>query len=1488
MPVLFRDRFLSPLTTVSTAVVVAASLLLPPVTYAIVAFSNIDASTRADTRVMAEVIEQLSQKSPVPNRLKSAELQDLLAHHLTTMPGTRQERLSIVDENGDITLTVGDAGAPPVIERRAPMFDGTRRIGEVSITRSIRPLILQIAGLSILGMLLAAASYVTLRVLPLRKALEINKELRQRDTSLAYANMLLKNAIEGSPDAIFVVDTNRRLVTYNQHLLDLWKISAAQLAELGNRPLLDIIADQLNDLETFRTRVEYLYAHPDETSTQRLDLKDGRMFDLYTQTLYGPAHEYLGRIWLLRDITDRERAADALRQSETLFKAIFDHARDGITLADRETQKFFLGNARISQMLGYSPEEFTTLGISDIHPADSLAAVFDKFERFARDSERVSYDVPVKRKDGSIFYADINSALVTLDGKTYVMGIFRDITERKKAEDAVRHSEERYRSLVESTSDYIWEVDAQGRYTYYSPHIATLLGYAPEDLIGKTPFDIMPPAEAARVSKIFASIVANRAPFAMVENTVLTADGKNVVMETSGVPIIETDGELKGYRGIERDITERKRTERAAQDRLQRAEAQIKVVGQVGQSDALLSGDVETLAREVTELASKTSGCERTNIWLFNDDQTVLHCIDLFEASTGRHSSGMILRESEFAHEIAVVKHEKFVDADDARTDPRTVGYRESYLEPLRITAMLDASIQASGKTFGLLCFEHVDRAHHWEQDEIAFACQLADKLGLAVISQKRREAETALQQRDALLHATTISATEFLVAASLDEAIAHSLQNVSQTIQIERMVVFERSPGGGPIPTLRYAWHTPSLDNVLRQKSFEDLNVQDSAEIAAWQEPLTEGRYVITQLDSAKGDVKRMLLGLGVKSQLIVPIMVDGKYWGQVGFDSCTKERVWADFEIEILRMVADLIGNAIQRDRYVTEIANANRIVQNTPTILYRIRGEPSLPMIYISQNIALLGYQAAALTAAPQFYKGLIHPNDLEKLEDVMDRAIDNHGARGAIELRLMTSRGEYRYFENRFTPIRDAAGRVTEIEGLLIDVTERKAAEDRIALLARTDPLTGLANRATFIERLRQAFLATRRGAKPFALLYLDLDRFKDINDTLGHPLGDRLLITTAERLKTVVRETDLVGRLGGDEFAILQTELDEPADAGALATKLCTAMAQPIHIEGNELRITVSIGISVYAADTAVPEDMLAHADVALYRAKEEGRDQYRFHTQELDIKVREEVTLAEELRTALGQGQFKVFYQPQVELTTGRIVGMEALIRWNHPTRGLLSPSKFLSVAERTGAITGIGHWVLDQACHQMQIWRDAGIAPQTIAVNVSAVQIKTGVEFVQLVADTLARWSLVPKDLELDVTESMLARAALTQNDVLERLQALGVKISIDDFGTKYSTLDYLKTYRVNRLKIPQALTDAATNDPESAAMVRAIVGIARELNIEVIAQGVENEAQWAFLTAASAPIHKVQGYYYSEPVPAARAAELLRHGTITPARAP
>jgi diguanylate cyclase (GGDEF)-like protein/PAS domain S-box-containing protein len=743
------------------------------------------------------------------------------------------------------------------------------------------------------------------------------------------------------------------------------------------------------------------------------------------------------------------------------------------------------------------------------------------------------------------------------------------------------------------------------------------------------------------------------------------------------------------------------------------------------------------------------------------------------------------------------------------------------------------------------------------------------------------------LKYRGALLHGIAVAATELLAASDLEASILGALKLIGEIVRVDRIVVLEllRPAAAAPRLAVRYAWNSAAAPVHLDPATFK---VEPGGlQFDPWLAPLGQGQAVSGVVTELRGPMRVVLERLGVVSILLVPLMIDGKYWGQIEFDDCRLRREWTPDEADILRILANLIGASIVRARYVQELTDANTIVERSPTILFRLGGDPALPMTYVSRNIKQFGRDAAEMVEVPLLYQQLIHPDDEARVREAMVQALSTGSSSSIIEFRMRRGDESYRWIEVRYSPVHDAGGRLLEIEGILVDVTERKAAEQKITLLARTDPLTGLANRATFTDRLRQAFLECRRGSRPFAILYLDLDRFKDVNDTLGHPVGDQLLRAVAERIVKGVRETDLVARLGGDEFAVLQSDLNDTSDSGTCAAQIRAALARPWMIDGNELHVTASIGISIYAPETKGPDDLLAQADMALYRAKEAGRDQYRFHSEELDQQVRERIAMSVELRNALDRGEFELIYQPQVELASGRIVGMEALIRWHHPARGEVLPSEFIPVAERTGTMIAIGQWVLDRACGQMSAWRSAGIAPPTIAVNISAVQLKSPGEFIQLIGDTLAKWNVAPAELELDVTESMLAQATLAQNDVLERLRALGVKIAIDDFGTKYSSLEYLRTYRVSRLKIPRMIVDGATRDSSSAAMMRAIIGIARELKVEVIAQGVETQSQWSLLSEAS-PAPKVQGYYYSKPVAAARASELLRRGRIEPSSKP
>jgi diguanylate cyclase (GGDEF)-like protein/PAS domain S-box-containing protein len=480
------------------------------------------------------------------------------------------------------------------------------------------------------------------------------------------------------------------------------------------------------------------------------------------------------------------------------------------------------------------------------------------------------------------------------------------------------------------------------------------------------------------------------------------------------------------------------------------------------------------------------------------------------------------------------------------------------------------------------------------------------------------------------------------------------------------------------------------------------------------------------------------------------------------------------------------------------------------------------------------------------------------------------------RGHDELETRDGRFIDRHTGVLRTPAGEQLGRVWFFR----DISKRKQAEAEVLRAARCDALTGLANRAVFMEALQHAIASVKRGAKTFGVLYLDLDQFKDVNDTLGHPIGDELLKAVAERLRANTRNSDIVARFGGDEFAVMVADISEPADAAGVADTIIKAMGAPFIIRANDIRTCVSIGIALFGPDEPDAETILSRADVALYRAKSERTGDYRFHTDAMDSEIRTRVMLGSELREGIALGQLFLEYQPQADIATGRITGVEALVRWRHPVRGVLEPNLFIPVAEKSGLIATLGHWILREACGQAKAWLDAGIAPEVVAVNLSAVQFKRAFELEREIAIVLAETGLPPSKLELELTETVLMAASREHNDVLQRLRESGIRLAIDDFGVGYSSLDYLRRFPANRIKIAQAFVGQIATEPGSAAIVKATIGLARELGMIVVAEGVETLAQLDLLKAWGCP--EGQGFYFATPLAAEDVAPLLRRGRI------
>lgn len=447
------------------------------------------------------------------------------------------------------------------------------------------------------------------------------------------------------------------------------------------------------------------------------------------------------------------------------------------------------------------------------------------------------------------------------------------------------------------------------------------------------------------------------------------------------------------------------------------------------------------------------------------------------------------------------------------------------------------------------------------------------------------------------------------------------------------------------------------------------------------------------------------------------------------------------------------------------------------------------------------------------------------------------------------------------------VRDADSNICNYIGSFFDISERKLAEERIQFLAHHDALTQLPNRTLLNDRLRQAIAKSRRNQDHTAVLFLDLDRFKLINDTLGHHVGDRMLIRVAELLQGILRETETVARLGGDEFIIVIPELAEVERAATVARKVIDMLTVPLTMEGRVLHITASIGISVYPVDGTDTATLLSHADTAMYSAKDRGGNNFQFFAPTMNQVIQERVTVEHDLHLALERNEFVLHYQPQVDCRTGEVTGMEALIRWQHPTRGMVSPFHFITIAEETGLIVPIGEWVLWEACRQTRRWHDAGQAGLRISVNLSARQFQQP-DLRERIDAVLRTTGIDPATLELELTESMLMTDPDAATAMLRQLAALGVKMAIDDFGTGYSSLAYLKRFPVTRLKIDQSFVRDISTDLNDAAIVSAVVAMAGSLKLEVIAEGVETEEQLRYLAAHGC--YDIQGYYFSRPKPA------------------
>ena len=1211
----------------------------------------------------------------------------------------------------------------------------------------------------------------------------------------------------------------------------------------------------------------------------------------------------------LRTAIARREAEAASRESERRFQDIFNQAAVGITRVDLEGILVEV-NQKFCDMLGYAREDLIGKLVRDItHPED-----FGRGSRFRAELTRgmkrsVAGEKRFVRRDGStIWTRRTMSAACDEAGKPqYVISIVEDITERKNAEEALRASEQLLSATFSQAGVGIIVTSLDSRYLEANAKYCALIGYNREELLGMSIADVNLPEDLEEVFANRARMLSGEWQHSSRQRQVRRKDGTRVWVGHSTTLVRDELGRPHHFITVAEDISERKRAEdRVASERtllravvdamperiyvkdregrflLQNAtnlkvrdiEDHDAIVGKTvfdifpremaqrldAEDRAVMESGVPLLNREGRTFFSGPEGGARDVRWhvtskvpLLDKAGNVFGLVGVNRDITDRKRMEEALRESEDR-------------------------YRNLFeLAPLPLLVMDDATLRIIAVNQAAL-----DKYGHTRVEFLSLTIlelQLeADRERVAQELSKRDPARPALFQRR---HVTKSGEVIFAEVSARPLAFHGRysrillINDISERMRAEEALreseerfraTFEQAAVGMALRGMdphnpRWIRVNQKLCDILGYSKEELLNLS-SVDVTPPEERGASIDYN-----------ERLLRGE------ITAYSREKRYMRKDG------QRIWANISLTAVRgadgtptHVISIIQDVTGRKRVEQALRESEeqfyQLASNIPQIFW-ICDAQRKNMIYVSPAYERVsGQPVESLKASARRWLDSVHPEDRERVKTARSAA-----AEGKYDevFRVVRPDGSIRWVRDRAFPIRDAGGRPYRIAGIAEDITDMRESEERLLYLAHYDNLTSLPNRVLFYDRLKQALSQARRNRWVTAVMFLDLDRFKNVNDTLGHGAGDLLLRQVSERLAGCVRSGDTVGRLSGYEFAIVLSNLAGPDDASLVAQKIMATLGKPFNLYGKEVFVSASIGITLFPSDSLDQDTLIQNADTAMYRAKELGRNTFRFYTPEMNARALEKLSLESSLRRALERREFLLYYQPKASLSTGEVVGVEALLRWRHPELGLVSPVEFMPMLEETGLIIATGEWVLRTACAQIRTWQEAGIEPIPVAVNLSARQF--------LVKDLGAMISRILEEegirhdlLELEITEGSLATNAEDAASTLAYLNSLGVRVAIDDFGTGYSSLSRLKGFPLDALKIDGSFVRDITTDADDAAITRAIITMAHSLGLAVVAEGVETEEQLAFLDANGCD--EIQGYYFSTPLTAAECTAFIESG--------
>ncbi len=758
-----------------------------------------------------------------------------------------------------------------------------------------------------------------------------------------------------------------------------------------------------------------------------------------------------------------------------------------------------------------------------------------------------------------------------------------------------------------------------------------------------------------------------------------------------------------------------------------------------------------------------------------------------------------------------------------------------------------------------------------------------------AMQAQQVRLQEQQLQLQLQLRYASSLYSLAEIIAVNEDtKAILTSMIDiVAETLAIDHAIIYEVNLEQGSANKL-YSWvRTDTSENTWNQDGIEFKNFPESVKYLQKNKDFLQSHYdEINPIFLQEGSAEFCHQRRNIKSLLWYPFKATPGQIYLLAFNTVTTRRTWLPNELEFIKTVANQVATAIQKVQLLEERRQAEQEIweekERAQVTLHSIGDavittDPEGKIVFLNpvaeQLTGWTNAEAQGLFLTVVF--NIIDETTGISADNPVEKCIAAGCVVGLSNHTVLLNRDGCRYaIEDSAAPIKNRQGELIGAVLVFHDVSEKRNLLQQMIHQAHHDPLTERPNRILFNDRLNIALANARRSKENLAVMFLDLDRFKLVNDMLGHAMGDRLLKEVASRLSTCMRETDTIARLGGDEFTLLLPHITRQEDIDVIANKILQVFQKPWVIDGYEFHITASIGIALYPDDGEDTATLMKHADTAMYRAKEKGRNNFQFFTKSMNEKIIERMTLENSLHYALEREEFTLYYQPQVNIDSGRTIGMEALIRWNHPQRGLVLPTEFIPLTEETGLIIPIGEWVLHTACNQNKIWQQQGYPPIRVKVNLSAYQFRQS-NLVETVTKVLQETHLDPYWLELEITESVAVQDIDFTIRVLYELRAMGIRVAIDDFGTGYSSLNYLKRFPINTLKIDRSFVRDIVNNQADAAIVSSMIVLAQNLGLNVIAEGVETLDQLNFLRERNCL--EMQGYYFSKPVPATQFELLL-----------